>query len=635
MKEEKLSLIFPYQSDPNPPEYKALSEETIHNLGLDAVVPKLSAAEPERAYILRVISHMTADPRVAEYRAEVFEDILHFPDLRERMVKILDKIEFLRSYGTFKKDYEESASAFELIHRLEEINDYIICVEAIHECLTNTDIKSRGLKNLKKYVDDVYTDNAFAELKEDIGRVKGSTSDLKSITLGINLNDRFEAESIGVISINNKSFTKSGVIGAFSDVITARRDHIQDGNEWKENYKYQPFDATASDIAASADAMGRFMIAATGPIGMLTMAAIPKADSTVDVTRYMGRIVNHMLFLTVRKLKSVLNKYVNITITDITDLIPEFMYYIRWAEYIEKMKEAGFVFRRPRVNLRDPSEILSSAGDRSDAQPAEDVAETVRQQISEKETDSMNAVGIYNLLLAQSHAGEEIDIVTNDLKFNRENLVYILTGANRGGKTTITAAIGQLYILAQGGIYIPGHIFEYDPVDCIYTHFPADEDKTMDLGRLGEECKRFKQIYSEATGKSLMLLNETFSTTSFEEGYYIARDAVRAILRKGCRTIYNTHMHKLARDIDEINASVSGSCNSDAAVGSGSGQSGLDAQSPRDGSPDAGKCQSLIVKTDGANRSFKIAVAPPAGLSYAEDIAKKYGVTYDMLTESL
>lgn len=603
MKEEKLSLIFPYQSDPNPPEYKALGEETIHNLGLDAVVPKLSAAEAERVYILRVISHMTADPRVAEYRAEVFEDILHFPDLRERMVKILDKIEFLRSYGTFKKDYEESASAFELIHRLEEINDYIICVEAIHECLTNTGIKSRGLNNLKNYVDDVYTDNAFAELKDDISKVKGSTSDLKSITLGINLNDRFEAESIGVISINNKSFTKSGVIGAFSDVITARRDHIQDGNEWKENYKYQPFDATASDIAASADAMGRFMIAATGPIGMLTMAAIPKADSTVDVTRYMSRIVNHMLFLTVKKLKSVLNKYVNITITDITDLIPEFMYYIRWAEYIEKMKEAGFVFRRPRVNLQDRS--------------------------------GMNAVGIYNLLLAQSHAGEEIDIVTNDLIFNRENQVYILTGANRGGKTTITAAIGQLYVLAQGGIYIPGHIFEYDPVDCIYTHFPADEDKTMDLGRLGEECKRFKQIYSQATGKSLMLLNETFSTTSFEEGYYIARDAVRAILRKGCRTIYNTHMHKLARDIDEINASVTGSGKFNTAVGTDSVQSGLDVKSPGDGSPDTGKCRSLIVKTDGANRSFKIAVAPPAGLSYAEDIAKKYGVTFEMLTESL
>ena len=43
-------------------------------------------------------------------------------------------------------------------------------------------------------------------------------------------------------------------------------------------------------------------------------------------------------------------------------------------------------------------------------------------------------------------------------------------------------------------------------------------------------------------------MNESFSTTSFEEGYYIAKDSVRAILHKGMRTIYNTHMHKLAFD---------------------------------------------------------------------------------------
>lgn len=107
--------------------------------------------------------------------------------------------------------------------------------------------------------------------------------------------------------------------------------------------------------------------------------------------------------------------------------------------------------------------------------------------------------------------------------------MYILTGANRGGKTTITQAVGQLFVLAQGGIYIPGKAFTFSPVTGIYTHFPADEDKTLDLGRLGEECKRFKAIYEEADSRSLLLMNESFSTTSFEEGYYIAKDSVRAI----------------------------------------------------------------------------------------------------------
>ena len=126
----------------------------------------------------------------------------------------------------------------------------------------------------------------------------------------------------------------------------------------------------------------------------------------------------------------------------------------------------------------------------------------------------------------------------------------------------------------------------------------------MNLGRLGEECIRFREIFNGATAESLVLMNETFSTTSFEEGYYIACDAIRALLTKNVRTIYNTHMYKLGKDVEEF--------------------------SGRPGNPGQ-KAASLIVKSDGGNRSFRLAVAPPEGTSYASDIAKKYGVTFDML----
>lgn len=107
---------------------------------------------------------------------------------------------------------------------------------------------------------------------------------------------------------------------------------------------------------------------------------------------------------------------------------------------------------------------------------------------------------------------------------------------------------------------------------------------------------------SDSTENSLFLLNETFSTTSFEEGYFIAKDALRAILEKGVRTIYNTHMHKLANDLEELNRSYQ-----DVRV------------------------VSLIVKADGGNCSFRVEMAPPVGMSYVDDIARKYGVTYEML----
>jgi DNA mismatch repair ATPase MutS len=195
--------------------------------------------------------------------------------------------------------------------------------------------------------------------------------------------------------------------------------------------------------------------------------------------------------------------------------------------------------------------------------------------------------------------------VKNDLDFDAEHRLYILTGANRGGKTTITQAVGAAFLMAQGGIYVPADSFTFDTADGIYTHFPADENKTMDLGRLGEESKRFRDLFMAAGPRSLILLNESFSTTSFEEGFYIARDAVRAMQKLGCRLIYNTHMHKLAEEIDVLNREAGG-------------ENGI---------------ASLVAETEDGTRSYRVRVAPPQGLSYARDIAEKYGVTYEQLAQ--
>ena len=571
------SLLFPeVNSEDKSIIYNVLSETAFHDLGLDVICKGLSKKENEQNYIIKVMSRLTADPEMANYRAEIFDDILHNPNLRSSMLEILDKISFLRDYGSFKREHEESASTWELMHRLEEINDYIACVEALVSCLDEAAITSRGLRELKEYVEAIYRDNGFRELKEDIQKCKASTTDLKSVTLGINLNERFEAENIGLVSVNSKKFTKSHALGGFSDLIMSKKGNINADTSWDENYKYHQI--SEEDIATSSaiDRFGKFMTAASSPLAMLTLASIPEGDSGSDVTMYLDRIVNHILAITMKKLRDTLSKYVNITITNITNIIPELMYYIRWAEFVEKETSRGFIFVKPEVTngLRE-----------------------------------MTARGIYNLKLAYAHKDEAELIVKNDLDFNDDNCVYILTGANRGGKTTITQAIGQLFVLAQGGIYIPGEHLSYTPVDNIYTHFPADEDKTMDLGRLGEECKRFKEIYESATDKSLLLLNETFSTTSFEEGYYIAKDSVKAILAKGTRTIYNTHMHKLAMDIPELNRF----------------------EMERTRGANCTQAQSLIVCAQDGERSYRVKVSQPEGMSYAVDIARKYGVMYDML----
>lgn len=570
-KSNGFSILFP---DYKNIEYKQLSPESCHDLGLDTLCTCVSDDVKEQTLIMNIISNITADPRVAEYRCQVFGDILRSPKLRTNMTELFERLDFIRNFNSSRMETDEKLGFWHLMHRLDELNDYIKCVEAMKSCLEAEKPESEGLKNFLGYIDELYNEACFAEMKKDIADLKVKAADIQSVTVGINVNERFEAVSMGLISVNARQFRKSNIVSNFADAISSK-NKVNSDAAWDGDMHYHQVDKLHEHkLLNFIDKTGGYLALKSTPFVdaniRATVTQIPDGDGSSGATFYLDKVLNKMLDSMVKKLKDTLTKYADIAIVNISQLVPEFIYYIRFADFIEKYTEKGFKFCEAEV-------IADGAV-------------------------SMCAGAMYNMKLAVNTEKME-DIVCNDLSFDDEHTIYILTGANRGGKTTITQAVGIMFVLAQGGISVPAESFRYKPVDCIYTHFPADEDKTMDLGRLGEECVRFKDIYSKCTKDSLLLLNETFSTTSFEEGFFIARDSVKAIAQKHVRTIYNTHMHKLAAEAYEIN-NTSG----------------------------AAKVSSLIVKSDNGKRSFKVEVGSPEGMSYARDIAEKYGVTFEMLT---
>ncbi|MCQ2534854.1 MAG: DNA mismatch repair protein [Clostridia bacterium] len=572
--EDYISILYPNIDNV---QYNELGTVTCHDLGIDLISKNIAENEKEQKLIMNVLSTVTKSPEVSNFRTEVFVDMLSLPDMRNKMKDLLDQIQMLKDFGIMKREIDKKSGLWDLLHRLEEINDYIKCVDAMNVCLSDERIKSKGLINLREYVKDIIKEPTFDAMKKDIADLKANTSNLRSITVGINVNARFEAESIGLISVNSLPFKSSGVVGNFAEALSSKAE-IKDNLTWDGDMHYKEANPNTQGASKTMEKLAGFMAMRQTPLldarTRQTIVDIPDQDGGGEIPFYLDQITTKMVGQIVKRLREILSKYVTVAVSGITSLIPEFIYYIRTAEYIETLKGKGYTFSGATAISRDENKL-------------------------------MDARGIYNLKLASAGVCSAKDIVKNDLIFDKDNLVYILTGANRGGKTTITQAVGIAYVMAQGGLFVPADDFKYLPIDGIYTHFPADEDKTMDLGRLGEECSRFKEMYESATEDSLMLMNETFSTTSFEEGYYIAKDSVKAILSKGIRTIYNTHMHKLAYDLEEINIKD------------------FDY-----------KAASLVVKSDGGNRSFKVVVAPPEGLSYAQDIAAKYGVTYEMLTKS-
>jgi hypothetical protein len=239
-----------------------------------------------------------------------------------------------------------------------------------------------------------------------------------------------------------------------------------------------------------------------------------------------------------------------------------------------------------------------------------------RPQIAPSDERRCEVKDAYNVNLAlryvEADDGARPAIVTNDIRIGPDGHILILTGPNRGGKTTYMQGVGAVHILAQLGMRVPGKQAVISPLDHLFTHFPLEEKPDSDAGRFGEEAIRLGRFFEQVTRHSLVLLNESLSSTSFGESLYLAQDLVRILRRIGARVIYSTHLHELASRVDELNDSVPGDSKIVSVVSS-------------------------PVKAAGAEKdhTYKLEMRPPLGQSYAREIAARYGISYEQLENVL
>jgi DNA mismatch repair ATPase MutS len=136
-------------------------------------------------------------------------------------------------------------------------------------------------------------------------------------------------------------------------------------------------------------------------------------------------------------------------------------------------------------------------------------------------------------------------VVGNDVNADDKTLV-VITGANRGGKSTFLRSLGLAQLMMQCGMFAPAVSFRADIRTGLFTHFKREEDVTLRSGKLDEELGRMSSIIDQLNPGSLVLLNESFASTNEREGTEIARQIVRALLEAGVKVGYVTHMFDLA-----------------------------------------------------------------------------------------
>lgn len=147
--------------------------------------------------------------------------------------------------------------------------------------------------------------------------------------------------------------------------------------------------------------------------------------------------------------------------------------------------------------------------------------------------------------------------VGNTCEIKDKNML-VVTGANQGGKSTFLRSIGIAQILLQAGMPVLADEYEAPLYPGMFTHFTRREDSEMNSGRLDEELKRMSQIVDylrkneeEAPGTSLVLLNESFATTTEKEGSVIAYDILQAMTQMGVNVATVTHLLTFAKRLYE------------------------------------------------------------------------------------
>ena len=135
--------------------------------------------------------------------------------------------------------------------------------------------------------------------------------------------------------------------------------------------------------------------------------------------------------------------------------------------------------------------------------------------------------------------------VGNSLNAESDGIIFI-TGANKGGKSTLLRAIGQAQLMMQCGMFVGAETFSTSIASSIFTHFKREEDSGIAMGKFDEELSRMSAIIDHMYSGSRLLLNESFSSTNAREGSEIAKQIINALLARGIKTIFVTHFNELA-----------------------------------------------------------------------------------------
>jgi len=143
--------------------------------------------------------------------------------------------------------------------------------------------------------------------------------------------------------------------------------------------------------------------------------------------------------------------------------------------------------------------------------------------------------------------------VPNDTHFDDRDFFAVITGPNMSGKSTYMRQVALVAVLAQAGSFVPAAAARLPVVDRVFTRVGASDDIAGGRSTFMVEMTELADILQNATGDSLVLLDEVGRGTSTADGLAIARAVTEHVHDEiGATTLFATHHHELTAIADEL-----------------------------------------------------------------------------------
>ncbi|MEO8852001.1 MAG: hypothetical protein ABI360_09760 [Allobranchiibius sp.] len=210
---------------------------------------------------------------------------------------------------------------------------------------------------------------------------------------------------------------------------------------------------------------------------------------------------------------------------------------------------------------------------------------------------ALQLLDVYDLPLAV-HCNDDQPVVLNDITCQDPERILVVSGPNNGGKTTLARTVGQLHHLARLGCPVPGSEVQIMLCDAIYTHFERQEDLTTLAGRLQTELDSLHATLTAATDRSVIIMNEMFSSTTVDDAQYLSREILTRVTDLGAIAVCVTFLEELST-LNECTVSM----------------------------------VSLVDPDDAGHRTFQVVRQRADGRAYARALATKYGLAHDQVSE--